>query len=515
MGDDFAYGGSFKENGKVLNSFNDLVDSMTAHWQSVNGRILVFSAVSSFAMVESKWLFNTLNTFFFLLLVIYGKKLIARSESTPILNYILLGIGYWFLLPTPAESMFSSIAYSVMYLWSSVVNLIFIYLFYNVIFKNKKYNIIFLIIISFIAGWSHEAIAVGVMAAIGIYSLIRIKYSTKHQWLMFAFYLIGFCLLFFSPGNFNRASGLLSGNLILNLTYGIFKFFIYAYAFDLFLIVAIVLFVKKKKFLFSFLRERMFFNIIIIVTILFNMATNFSGNGRVLFLSETLIIIYLIDLLNNYFKGKESIKSVILVGLSVIIAIQYFIEIPRCIRYKEKLEQIYSDYDNSKDGYVRNPSDFLSSIEEGKFIFLPASMRDCGSFIAPYGRLKYPNNVKQPLEILPKYLYDNLYKSPQNFLYFDYVTASNLTVYSTKDKYYYFYEVGNKMYEFKIEYSFKNNLLAKHVPTKIVHMLSNMIISKSFTKIITAQNGKKYYIFEQNMKMKWLIDLFSPKVSII
>ena len=510
MGDDFAYGLSFRDNTKVVRSFGDLVESMVAHWKNVNGRILVFSIVTAFTFLKSKLLFNVLNTIFFLLLFYFGKKIIRTNNGNDLSNYLLLGIGFWFLLPTPAESMFSSIAYSVMYLWSAVANLIFIYLFHNVIYGKVKYNLLFLLFISFIAGWSNEAIAVGVMAAIGIFTVFRAKRSSRQQWVMFFSYAAGFCILFFSPGNFNRAGGLLNGNFLMNFAYGIFKFLLYAHAFDVLLIVILVLLIRNRNFILSFLRDRMLLNVIILFTILFNMATNFSGNGRVLFLSETLIIIYLIDLFNIYFAGEWRVKSVFLISASCLIAIQYFLGLPHWIRYKDNLNGIYADYERSKDGYVENPSEYLNSIEEERFIFLPASMRDCGNFIAPYSNYYYPLKEKPELKLLPKIIYNSIYRSPQDFSAFDADTLNGIKVYHSKDKLYYFYEVKNEVYPINMKYVAKNDRIRKLLGVRINSVLSDLIVSKSFEIIIQSQDGRKYLVYEQNLKMKWLIDYFTP-----
>jgi hypothetical protein len=510
MGDDFSYGLNFKDDSKAVESGNDLVESMLAHWRHVNGRILVFSIVTAFSFIKSKLLFNVLNTIVFLVLLHYGKKFISTNKSNDIHNYLLLGIGFWFLLPTPAESMFSSIAYSVMYLWSSVINLIFIHFFYNVLYHKGNYNLLFLLIISFVAGWSNEAIAVGVMAAIGIFTLFRIKKASKQQWVMFIAFSAGFCILFLSPGNFNRAGGLLNGNFLINFAYGVFKFLMYAHAFVLLLVVVGFFLIRKRDFILAFLRDRMFFNVIILFTILFNMATNFSGNGRVLFLSETLVIIYLIDLFNIYFAGEFRVKTFVIAGASLLIAIQYFIGLPHWIRYRDNLNEIYADYNRSTDGYVENPSSFLNSIEEGRFIFLPASMRDCGSFIAPYGRYHYPLNEKPELKLLPKVIFNRIYLNPDNVFQFDYDLINGVRVYHTEDKLYYFYEVNTEIYPFIIRYEAKNEGIRLILGKKGNSLFSDLIVGKSFETTIQSRGGKKFFVYEQNLKMKWLINYFRP-----
>ena len=510
MGDDYAYGLSFMDRSKVVETWHDLYGSMLAHWKRVNGRVLVFSIVTAFTFLKTKLLFNILNTIVFMLLLFFGTKMIRTKKGDELRNILLLGIGFWFLLPTPAESMFSSIAYSVMYLWSAVINLIFIYLFQEVLYHRRHYNLFLLLIISFVAGWSNEAIAVGVMAAIGIFTVARIKKISMQQGAMFLAYSLGFSLLFFSPGNFNRAGGLLNGNFLVNFTYGLFKFFIYAHAFVVLLVVITILLIKQRSFIISFLKDRMFLNVVILFTILFNMATNFSGNGRVLFLSESLIIIYLIDLFNIYFADKERAKSILILGASLTISIQYILEWPHWVRYKTNLEGIYADHDLSKDGYVENPSPYLNSIEKGRFIFLPASIRDCGNFIAPYGNYHYPAKDKPELKLLPGILFNNIYKSPQQLAGFVPELINGIEVYHTPDRSYYFYEVAEQVYPFTIRYAAKNEQIRRMLGERANSLLSDLIVSRSFETVIRSQDGKAFHVYEQNLKMKWLIDHFTP-----
>lgn len=133
LNDDYIYFNIFSENGigdfillsikdQRVESLSDIVESMKAHYNVMNGRILIHSIVQGVLMLP-KGVFNVLNSaaYVALMLLIYKHCKGTRKEHKAVL-FVLICLAAWTFLPDFGKTALW-LTGSINYLWSSVFRL--------------------------------------------------------------------------------------------------------------------------------------------------------------------------------------------------------------------------------------------------------------------------------------------------------------------------------------------------------------------------------------------------------
>lgn len=202
IGDDYGYAFNFADYSRISNIY-DVFESQWVHYQTVNGRLIPHIFEQIFAGLTGKWLFNIINTFFILALIFIISKYYLpnnQPENNKVNNILLTAFAVLFLFTFPGETVFW-MAGALNYLWPTVFALILLY-----IFKSKiTLNLFFVGFISLFTAWFQEAVSIPMTCLFGVL-LFKREYRNKRNIIIFIFFIIGTCLIAFSPGTINRIS---------------------------------------------------------------------------------------------------------------------------------------------------------------------------------------------------------------------------------------------------------------------------------------------------------------------
>ena len=153
IADDFNYLHSFA-TGERIKNFGDIISSMKAHAQSMNGRLVAHSFVQIFSLFPT-WFFDVVNSCMFVLQIFLMYLICRKDKKNNVLMLILIICLIWIYEPAFGQvNLWFDGACN--YLWCVVFGMLFtlpfVYDFlYDRVINNKFHQIIY-IIISFIAG---------------------------------------------------------------------------------------------------------------------------------------------------------------------------------------------------------------------------------------------------------------------------------------------------------------------------------------------------------------------------
>ena len=236
LNDDYSYFNIFSENGigtfnlSILNervdSLSDIVTSMKAHYNVMNGRVLIHSIVQLVLMFP-KGVFNVLNSAMYvaLMLLIYKHCKGFKGEDRAVL-FILICLAVWTFIPDYGKTVLW-LTGSVNYLWSSVIRLaILLPIRLYADGKDDKHTVaktILMTVLCLLAGATSENTGA---AFIGVTVLFMI-YCRVHQRKIPVWYvtglvgaMCGFFFMVFAPGNSRRRdiAGEIANSVLSRLT---------------------------------------------------------------------------------------------------------------------------------------------------------------------------------------------------------------------------------------------------------------------------------------------------------
>ena len=217
--DDFRYTTGI-ETGERVQNLTDILKYQFWHYLNHGGRVISITLTQLFLQIP-KIVFDVVNSLFFVALIalIYCHARPKGKDNLQIL--ILIPIMLWFLLPYFGQSCLW-LSGACVYLWTTVIGLMFLLIFKNANKKDSIFRIIGMFLLGFLAGWSMENIAVGIIAtAIGFLVLEKSNTEKIRKWQISGIVgnIIGFLILITAPGNFVRASSETQSSLIIRLIY--------------------------------------------------------------------------------------------------------------------------------------------------------------------------------------------------------------------------------------------------------------------------------------------------------
>lgn len=207
--DEYNYSNIASSEERVT-SLSDILTTQNFLYSEWTGRIPAHTLIQLFLLIGGP-LFDILNAVVFIIFILLIIKILYEKIT-------VIGIGSVLALVLFVGSVFWSkfiwLSGSINYLWMVVLMLNVIYNLYNIIIKDKDINIyqgIFLLIVSFLAGWSQEntAFVLGSFIAIlyffNIKKIFKLDVKKKVVIILSAIMvLIGASILFFAPGNYVR-----------------------------------------------------------------------------------------------------------------------------------------------------------------------------------------------------------------------------------------------------------------------------------------------------------------------
>lgn len=210
MGDDLGYmftdSTLHRGDGKILTSPLEVFTTQASHWQNCNGRYLVHTIVQLIVGFVGKDIFCAMNAVMFGLLVLLTCRLSLPVGRFSLGSGVAVALILWLCLPRPGVTMLSLVSYSVNYMWTAVVILLFLLLWRAIEEHRVKRNgIVWVCIFSVFAAMWQESFSVPVSAALVTWWCVNAKRATGREISIILCFIAGTCLLVLAPGNFHHA----------------------------------------------------------------------------------------------------------------------------------------------------------------------------------------------------------------------------------------------------------------------------------------------------------------------
>ncbi len=229
--DDFDYRVNWA-TGVPVASLSDVIASQTVHYRIWGGRSFTHTLTQLFLLL-GKNVFNYLNTAAYLLLILEissfanGIRKCINWHTILISHFVLL-IGVPFF-----GSSFLWLDGACNYLWGTLVAVLPLLISLEAERRghnNNKFGQAFLILLCFIAGWTNENTAIGILGARMVYIGLKKRQTTIQLWELLSCLsqTVGLILMLSAPGNYLRARSAQGSNPFNNCI--IVLIFVIAYA---------------------------------------------------------------------------------------------------------------------------------------------------------------------------------------------------------------------------------------------------------------------------------------------
>lgn len=505
-GDDYRYAFNYANWNKIENLF-DVFESQAAHYLTVNGRVIPHILEQIFAGITGKWLFNIFNTLFLVWLINLITNRITRNPNDKNSLILITFIAALFLFSYPGQTMFW-MAGSLNYLWPATLSFYILNIFEN---RDKKYNTIFVFLISLLSAWFQEAISIPFLISLIILTCINKSLRIKRNFIIIIGYFIGTSLIVFSPGTLARLSTneiVHSGGItyilaskLLNTLAAFKNLYIFWISVILILIISFRtsknLFYKKNQtyimlwcvnicffFLLGFGEERITFFLSIISYILIVRVFIDKIKFKNLFIFNFIIIIiavsssiYGIYICRNYHKWIQKLQTIIITSTEKKVIIEYD-------NYKPRSRFIYPDKISSNFNSTPNKA------------------------IAMY----YEKDFIQVLKHDIYNIYNTDFIKESQFTDKKFITSKNQVypLYFHKKSNMYFFEIPDQIAQQNIQIISNNK-------SDITHLSKRQIFIRKILKTLDNRKVLDYYIFYKDNKYYCFIPFTnnSPTFSVI
>jgi len=184
-----------------VSSFKDIIYSQYVHYLFVNGRSIVHTIVQLFTSFIRYDICCIIATIMYAITLVLGEKVCFNGQEQRWFPSFIFIVGIFAFCCEPA--VIYSMVTTINYLWPITFSLCFILLFHHKLGAIGK-SCFF--IISFITGWSHEAIAIPLSASFFFYLLIEKRKLKPYQIAGILFLIIGTAFTICAPGNYVKFS---------------------------------------------------------------------------------------------------------------------------------------------------------------------------------------------------------------------------------------------------------------------------------------------------------------------
>lgn len=497
VADDGAYafikepvGREFDEN-RPIKTFADVVESMTNHWNTHNGRIVSSSLESLFVGIVGKSVFNVINALVFCITIAFIMSLCSfdwRSRWLWLLFLLILA-----LMPAFGET-FLWVSGSLNYLWTAFFVLGFLLLFrrYHNNRLTRKHWL--LMPVAFICGWTHEIMTLPVSMALGLYMLLHIRKICGRAVLpLMLGFMMGTAMNVLAPATFVRAGAEdvadVAGGLVGKVKSFIVSLSRLRIAWLLVLLSAVMYF-RRKAVLFEFIRSQRW---LILVTLFSFFVVWLSGmsNARVRFGTELFSLMLLFVLLRQ--MGISRYEKTIQ-ACSFLLCIVFFIP----ILYYQKVNHDHFLYckpqlENKEQLLILTPTDsipefwcsyLMKHVDFGEDVYYLAADKD--KTMVRYMSAYYG---KKGMCYLPEALYKDIVAQPSKYRQFHTLPYTDLYAREV--------DAGDTSKVAKVRFDL-HPAEAADVPaylrpiSRYISTYSVLSCSPNYSKVLNIQN--KYYL---------------------
>ena len=353
LGDDIIYDYSFKDGAKIT-SFEQVIPSQVAHYHVQNGRIPAHFLCQLFIPFWGQTFFALCNALVYVVWLLLLARLCrirpddwwtmallscllilgSRTKFTPTCQ---IGFPWMFTLVTAFLLVFRKYGGAETPRWS-------------------LWHLLWAVPLSFLAGWSNEALVIGVGAALGVYVLSHIKELRISQWGMLVAFGAGAALLCLSPASVGRVGEThASSDLLPPIVFSLAKLGFYLRITYLLLALILYLIFVKKIPVRDLIKCAGYWWIVWAVMLLFNLLIGVYGN-RQLFGAEFAAMVIITCYVREYLLPGEwnshKVGKVILTALILWVVVVGVANIRFLKHHREIYRTIDTAYKYSSDGRV-------------------------------------------------------------------------------------------------------------------------------------------------------------------
>lgn len=353
LGDDITYNYSFKD-GSQISSLNDVVTSQIEHYKSINGRTVAHFLCQLYIPFFGKTAFAISNALAWVALLLLMASLCRiKYDDWKMMTLLacLLFLGFRTKFTPTCQFGFP---------WMFALVAAFLLLLQRFGRENPRpwnpLHLLWAAPFSFLAGWSQEALVIGIGVALGIFVLTNLKKVTWTQWVLLLFFAAGAALLCLSPATLGRTGETHGGsNLLPPTVLSLAKLGFYlriSYLLLLFLLYLRIFRKIKFKELFS---RTAFYWIVWATMLAFNLFIGVYGN-RQLFGMEFAAILIIAKYVQFYIlpeKERYRIAGPVILGALILwVALVSVGNVRFLSHHRALLNQIVASYQASNDGVV-------------------------------------------------------------------------------------------------------------------------------------------------------------------
>lgn len=345
IGDDLYYQSSFATGGSI-SCLSDIWQSQVAHYFSQNGRFVAHFLVQTFLCLLPQSVFAIVNAVVYVIFIL----LILAALRTGLDN--TKGVAVTSLLAILCFQTKFTPTCQIGYIWMFSLVIAFVLLFQRFAGGCSKWNLLWLVPFSFIAGWSQEALVIGVGAALIYWWCGNFKKMSLNQWVMMLTFGIGAVALCMSPANFNRTdSATGSVDFLSSGAYSIVKLLYYSRASYLLGALCIFLLVTKRAKLKEILKAAPCLWVVWVIMLAFNIGIGVFGN-RQLFGCELAALLLTVILFRKYARAASWVPDLIALLLLALFVPKVIFNVKFLKEDRSVLEQLRQAEASSDDGVV-------------------------------------------------------------------------------------------------------------------------------------------------------------------
>ena len=215
LGDEITYNYNFKDGSQIA-SLSDVVTSQIEHYKSVNGRTVAHFLCQLYIPFFGKTAFAVSNA-----LVCVGLLLLMASLcSVKYDDWKMMALLACMIILGFRTKFTPTCQIGFQWMFALVVAFLIILQRFGKDAQNplKACHLFWAVPLAFLAGWSQEALVIGICVALAVKVLSNIRKVTWPQWVLLVSFAAGAALLCLSPATLSRTDELHGGANLLSPT---------------------------------------------------------------------------------------------------------------------------------------------------------------------------------------------------------------------------------------------------------------------------------------------------------
>lgn len=350
LGDDIKYGYSFAD-GQEITSYSQVIPSQIAHWKTCNGRTVAHTLCQLFIPFWGQTAFSLANALVYVLLWALMCNILGVGKDDHWYQALIAA-----LIVIGMRTKFTPTC-QIGFPWMFALVLCFLITMRDFDKSSPRllssWHLLWALPLAFIAGWSQEALVIGVCVALGLYFLMNLRKMSLAQWSLIVAFACGAALLCLAPSTLNRTSETHGGaGLLPPLVLSLAKFAYYLRVTYILIVYMLYLKLFRKVSFKSMISDNAYLWIVWLIMMVFNLAIGVYGN-RQLFGMELAAMGIIVRLAQSQSLISAPCKTIApklifaALVLAVIVGDVSFIRRDRAVYNK-----IVSEWNKSEDGVV-------------------------------------------------------------------------------------------------------------------------------------------------------------------